>query len=148
MATPRPTTAGQQQIARWCKTQSQPWYLLLNPTGVDSQAFLEHVLPPAAEGAARHSPEKGEIPHWIGESALVIDIQEPLGAKTHLEEEGVVTHPSHSQLYQQLRRYRLKQPIHGIILLLDLAWLLHSEPSEREPLAKQISARLYEVSSI
>ena len=147
MATPRPTTAGQPQIAQWCKTQRQPWYLLLNPTGVDSQAFLEHVLPPAAEGAARHSPEKGEIPHWIGESALVIDIQGPLGAKTHLEEEGDVTHPSHSQLYQQLRRYRLKQPIHGIILLLDLAWLLHSEPSEREPLAKQISARLYEVSS-
>lgn len=59
MATPRPTTAGQPQIAQWCKTQRQPWYLLLNPTGVDSQAFLEHVLPPAAEGAARYSPEKG-----------------------------------------------------------------------------------------
>lgn len=147
MATPRPTTAGPLWIAHWSKTQRQPWYLLLNPTGVDSQAFLEHVLPQAAEQATSHAPGEEELPHWIGESALVIAVQDHLGAKPSQPEERFITHPHHDQLYAQLRRHRLQQPVQGIVLLIDLAWFLHSQPREREPVAKRISAQLHEVSS-
>ena len=140
------TRSMQNWIAQWSKTQHQPWYLLLNPTGVDSQEFLEHVLPKSSDRALFHHQGKGEIPLWITEPALVIEIQDHHEVTPQLEEEKrLATHPGHINLYEQLQRQRLKQPVHGIILLLDLAWFAQSETSEREQVAKRIEAQLHEI---
>ena len=108
------TRSMQNWIAQWSKTQHQPWYLLLNPTGVDSQEFLEHVLPKSSDRALFHHQGKGEIPLWTTEPALVIEIQDHHEVTPQLEEEKrLATHPGHINLYEQLQRQRLKQPVHG-----------------------------------
>ena len=149
----RKTTNCPQKELAWVgplsKAHRQPWYLLLNPNGVAIPAFLEQ----ASRAQPHHAEEADRSFHaWIAEQALIIELRDnkretattwELNANRKADD---APHGHWHSLCEKLRLFRPKHPVHGILLLLDLSWFAHTEPTEQQQLAKRVSRTLREIS--
>ena len=133
-------------LGRQAEQQQKPWYLLLNPLALDSEAWLQQL-----DADSPHSPPWGKVRFHKAHSGTA-HWQAWLGADATLLEprvqDWVSDEPSDdeawSQLYAALRQCRPRRPLHGILILLDPAWLLGPEQhASRE--TRQLVARLQEI---
>ncbi len=128
------------------KAHRQPWYLLLNPNGVATQPFLEPLL----TALPHHAEDADRVFHaWIAEQALIIEHRDnavrPWKPGANRKADGI-TNGHWQSLCEELRRFRPKHPVHGILLLLDLSWFAHADPTEQQQLRKQVLRTLHEIS--
>lgn len=133
-------------LGRQPEQQQKPWYLILNPLALDSEGWLQqldadspHSLP---LGKAQFSKvHSGSVPlqAWLGADATLL---EPRAQDWALDQSS--NDEAWSQLYAALRQCRPRDPLHGILLLLDPAWLLGPE-QHASRVTRQLVARVQEI---
>ena len=133
-------------LGRQPEQQQRPWYLLLNPTALNSEAWLQQL-----DADSAHSPPWGnmrfhkvdsgsaQLQAWLGTEATLLEPRIQDWAQGEVSDEAVW-----AQLYAALRQCRPRAPLHGILLLLDPAWLLSPEQhASRE--TRRLIVRLQEI---
>ena len=133
-------------LGRQPEQQQKPWYLLLNPMALDSEAWLQQLdadsaYPTSLGKVQFHKAHSGSAQWqaWLGAEATLL---EPRAQDWALDESS--DDDAWPQLYAALRQCRPRRPLHGILLLLDPAWLLSPEQhASRE--TRLLAARLQEI---
>lgn len=118
-----------------------PWYLVAGPSGSGKTALLQqlHGTGPSLEfaGAAGGERPTSQLEWHLGDAAVLVDTPGEFleAADPALRE----------QVRQRLLQFRARQPLNGLILVVDLSRLLAMEPEPRRQLARQWRAHLLEL---
>jgi len=132
---------------------SLPWYLMLGLPGSGKSSLLQRSnqpnrLNPKLEPGLRDLAAQQCLDCWLGEEAVVLD---PDGQLLLPEQELPPAERKHERLWWQLlgwlSQQRRRQPLNGLILTVDLAWLAQASVSERKAFAQLIRARLQELAT-
>lgn len=132
-------------------TQYQmPWYLMLGMSG-SGKSSLVHRANLANKLNVRIASELStlsagqQIDCWLGEEAVVIDPKGELLQQSDMSGDG----RKHARLWQHLLKWitanRKRQPLNGLIITLDMAWLSCASVSDRKVFAQILRARLLDI---
>lgn len=131
---------------------AMPWYLVLGLGGSGKSSLIHRANPankinPRLDAALRDHTDPRWVDCWVGEQAVVID---PRGALLEPELDREAHERSHERLWLHLLRWlsehRRRQPLNGLVLTVDLAWLAQAGVAERKAYAQLMRARLQDVS--
>lgn len=137
-----------------------PWYLVLGDKNAGKTSFVTRSdqsfsLTRISKAQARsHQDEDLVYPvdWWISNDAVIIDppgeliVQQPgPGATSSLR--GATEARLWKHLLGWLVQNRSQRALNGLVLVVDLAWLLQATPDQRMDLAHVLRTRLYELSS-
>ncbi|RLM21875.1 type VI secretion protein IcmF [Brenneria alni] len=133
---------------------AMPWYLMIGLPG-SGKSSLVHRANTANKLNVRLSAElrdhaaRQQIDCWVGENAVILDPDGQLLTQPASERE--VKGNKHERLWRHLLGWlaenRKRQPLNGIILTLDLAWLSHAAAADRKAYAQLVRVRLLNVVS-
>ncbi|AIQ99821.1 type VI secretion protein IcmF [Pluralibacter gergoviae] len=129
-----------------------PWYLMLGMTG-SGKSSLVHRANSANKFNVRIASELNalapgqQIDCWLGEEAVVID------PKGELLQQSEMSATGDSEKQQRLWRHLLKwitenrkrQPLNGLVITLDMAWLSCASISDRKVFSQILRARLLDI---
>ncbi|MGL4980013.1 MAG: type VI secretion system membrane subunit TssM [Plesiomonas sp.] len=132
----------------------QPWYLVIGLSGSGKSSLIHRANPanklnPRLEAALRDYAPDLHVDCWVGEQAVMLD---PRGyLLDHSPTRGEKEDNSHERLWLHLlnwlSQHRRRQPLNGVVLTLDLAWLAQAGVAERKAYAQLMRARLQEMSA-
>ncbi|WDY60627.1 type VI secretion system membrane subunit TssM [Pseudomonas sp. PSKL.D1] len=132
-----------------------PWYLVIGAPGAGKTTLIDRsnqqfslTRMAKVQGYAQQAPH--DVNCWFGSDAVIID---PPGAFT-IQGEGDEQKPTlppgtETRLWNHLVGWlvgnRSKQPLNGLVLVVDVTLLLHASDEVRMAHAKQVRARLREL---
>lgn len=131
---------------------AMPWYLMVGLTGSGKSSLVHRANPanklnPKLDAELRDIVSGQQVSSWVGESAVIWDPSGQLLAQPALEDdlEGV----RHARLWQHLLQWlcenRRRQPLNGLVLTVDIAWLAQASVAERKAYAQVMRARLQDI---
>lgn len=138
-------TIGEGKEARY----HLPWYLVLGASGVGKSSLIEHsgqhhALRDVAWARHHASQLPGNIKWWLCDRAVLIEPDGELVAEGQEADEEVAR-----RLWEHavdwLARQRPRQPLDGVVLVLDGAELIRAPASQRQALALLWRRRLREL---
>ncbi len=133
---------------------AMPWYLVLGLPGSGKSSLIHRANPanklnPRLDTELRDVAQGQLVDCWLGEQAVMLD---PAGALlSQAEPELDPQARKHERLWLHLlnwlNEHRRRQPLNGLVLTVDLAWLSAASVAERKAYAQLMRARLQEVSA-
>ncbi|PJG59930.1 type VI secretion system membrane subunit TssM [Aeromonas cavernicola] len=133
---------------------AMPWYLVLGlpssgKTSLIHRANPANKLNPRLDSELREVSHKQMIDCWLGEQAVMLD---PAGELLALgDEEQEKNLEQHHRLWLHLlswlSEHRRRQPLNGLVVTVDLAWLCEASVSARKTYAQLMRTRLQELAS-
>lgn len=150
----------QRFLDRWLATLRQhlgkqalyamPWYLVLGLPGSGKSSLIHRANPanklnPRLDGELREEAQGQQIDCWLGEQAVMLDPDGQLFAEPRGDEGHSAAQRRWHHLLGWLRDNRRRQPLNGLVLTVDLAWLSQASVSERKAYAQLMRARLQEL---
>ncbi|WP_436877926.1 type VI secretion system membrane subunit TssM [Siccibacter turicensis] len=131
-----------------------PWYLMVGLPG-SGKSSLMHRANTANKLNARLTAElrglavEQKVDCWLGEEAVILDPKGELllQSSSDLEPDGLRNERLWQHLLNWLNENRKRQPLNGLVLTLDLAWLSQASVAERKVCAQLLRARLLEITS-
>lgn len=133
---------------------SLPWYLMLGMPG-SGKSSLMHRANSANKLNARLSAElrtaanNQKVDCWLGEDAVIIDPKGELllQATSDLKTEDIKNERLWQHLLEWLNTNRKRQPLNGVVMVLDLGWLSYASVTERKTCAELLRRRLQDIAT-
>lgn len=125
-----------------------PWYMIIGPPGSGKTTALQNAgLDFPLEKEFGRDPLKGvggtrNCDWWITEQAILLDTA---GRYTTQDSNEIADRAGWREFLGQLKRYRRRRPINGVLVAISVADLLHSSEPQREQHATAIRRRLDEL---
>ncbi len=136
---------------------AMPWYLVLGLPGCGKSSLIHRANPanklnPRLDTELRDVAQDQLIDIWLGEHAVILDPAGELLSQSE-PQSGPEQEPlarKHERLWLHLLNWlnesRRRQPLNGLVLTVDLAWLAGASVAERKAYAQLMRSRLQEVS--
>ncbi|AXW86795.1 type VI secretion protein IcmF [Lonsdalea britannica] len=131
-----------------------PWYLTIGLPGSGKSSLIHRAneankLNPHLDAELRDFAAGQEVDCWVGESAIIFDPDGQMMAPSNPDLAPVER--KHERLWTHLLKWlsenRKRQPLNGLVLTLDLAWLSHASVPERKAYAQLIRGRIQEIAT-
>ncbi|MGL5221530.1 MAG: type VI secretion system membrane subunit TssM, partial [Plesiomonas shigelloides] len=132
---------------------AMPWYLVIGLPGSGKSSLIHRANPanklnPRLEAELRDYAADQQIDCWVGEQAVMLDPDGKLLTQAHSGAQE--SERADERLWQHalhwLSSNRRRQPLNGLVLTLDLAWLAQAGVAERQAYAQMMRARLQDIS--
>ncbi|SUB62865.1 Uncharacterized protein conserved in bacteria [Plesiomonas shigelloides] len=132
---------------------AMPWYLVIGLPGSGKSSLIHRANPanklnPRLEAELRDYAADQQIDCWVGEQAVMLDPDGKLLTQAHSGAQE--SERADERLWQHALRWlssnRRRQPLNGLVLTLDLAWLAQAGVAERQAYAQMMRARLQDIS--
>lgn len=131
-----------------------PWYLLLGQEGSGKRSLIlrantANKLDPMLDASLREYASEQQVVCWLGDRAIMLAPRGALLAHTSLHEQAseVQSDALWHHLLAWLTAQKRRQPLAGLVVTIDLAWLSHATVTERKSHAALMRARLQEVAT-
>lgn len=133
---------------------AMPWYLVLGLPGSGKSSLIHRANPanklnPRLDTELRDVAQDQLVDCWLGEQAVMLDPAGVLLSQSEAELDPQAR--KHERLWLHLlgwlNEHRRRQPLNGLVLTVDLAWLSHASVAERKAYAQLMRSRLQEVSA-
>ena len=136
---------------------AMPWYIVLGLPGCGKSSLIHRANPanklnPRLDTELRDVAQDQLIDIWLGEHAVILDPAGELLSQSE-PQSGPEQEPlarKHERLWLHLLNWlnesRRRQPLNGLVLTVDLAWLAGASVAERKAYAQLMRSRLQEVS--
>ncbi|MEN9585245.1 MAG: hypothetical protein RLZZ616_2251 [Pseudomonadota bacterium] len=133
---------------------AMPWYLVLGLPGSGKSSLIHRANPanklnPRLDTELRDVAQEQLVDCWLGEQAVMLDPAGELFSQSEPELDPQAR--KHERLWLHLlnwlNEHRRRQPLNGLVLTVDLAWLSHASVAERKAYAQLMRSRLQEVSA-
>lgn len=133
---------------------AMPWYLVLGLPGSGKSSLIHRANPanklnPKLDTELRDVAQDQLVDCWLGEQAVMLDPAGELLSQPDTDQETLAR--KHERLWLHLlgwlNAHRRRQPLNGLVLTVDLAWLSHASVSERKAYAQLMRSRLQELSA-
>ncbi|MFC3395162.1 type VI secretion system membrane subunit TssM [Brenneria rubrifaciens] len=134
---------------------AMPWYLTIGLAGSGKSSLINRANPanklnPKLDAELREYADDQQVSSWVGESAVIWDPSGQLFAQPKSDDDPAERR--YARLWQHLLQWlnlnRHRQPLNGVVLTLDIAWLAQAGVAERKAYAQVMKARLQEVAAI
>jgi type VI secretion protein IcmF len=146
----------QALVGHWGKgaLYAMPWYLVLGLSGSGKTSLIHRANPanklnPRLDAELRDVANEQAIGIWLGEQAVLLDPSGELLSQPDLKQEPQARR--HERLWLHLLNWlhqkRHRQPLNGLIWVVDLAWLSGASVAERKAYAQLMRARLRDVTT-
>ncbi|EHD20414.1 MULTISPECIES: type VI secretion system membrane subunit TssM [Brenneria] len=131
---------------------AMPWYLTIGLAGSGKSSLIHRANPanklnPKLDAELREFAGGQQVGCWVGESAVIWDPNGQLLAQPELDADALGHR--YARQWQHLLRWlsqnRRRQPLNGLVLTLDIAWLAQAGVAERKAYAQVMRTRLQEV---
>ena len=138
-------------LYRWRRAhlKEQPWFMLLGPSGSGKTSLLNHTQQHALPGDLSGMPRLGEsmgqtedCGFWVNDKAVWIDSSGQWSERESLGEAGF---KAWRKLLAGIRRLRGAAGLDGIVLCIDLKWLMEAKSEQRKRLADSLRGRVLEL---
>lgn len=130
-----------------------PWYLMLGMPGSGKSSLMHRAntankLNTRLSAELRKAAKDQKVDCWLGEEAVIFDPKGELllPAVSDEQVEGIQNEHLWQHLLTWLNTNRQRQPLNGVVMTLDLAWLSFASVSERKTCAQLLRRRLQDVS--
>lgn len=141
----------QRQLGTPAYLYRLPWYMVIGGRKSGKTTFIREGYKlndiTAQDHRRMESAEELRVRCWLGEQAVIIDpagelIEQPV---CDVPEKALLNHRLWKSLLEWLLTERARQPLNGIILIVDLHHLLTATKTQREMYITDIHQRLLEV---
>ncbi len=139
----------QALLGHWGKEAlyTMPWYLVLGLPGSGKSSLIQRANPanklnPRMDAELRDVASDQAIGIWIGQQAVLLDPSGELLLQSESRDERRWLH-----LLHWLNQKRHRQPLNGLVWVVDLAWLSGASVAERMAYAQLMRARLRDVTT-
>lgn len=147
------TRFGQSEGGLWGRLSKRyiyqlPWYLIIgSPGSGKTTALVNSGLDfPLAEkfgkGAIRGIGGTRNCDWWFTDQAVLLDTA---GRYTTQESNAIADRAAWKGFLQLLKRFRVRQPVNGVLVTFSVQELLNSSNAERDVLARTVGQRLAEL---
>lgn len=126
---------------------SMPWYLVIGDKQSGKSELIANSnqpFPLAAE--TKLDPDfvrpTAHFDTWVTDKAVFMDV----AGRYTAQEEPPVDHPGWLQILAQIRKYRPRKPLNGVVVTIDLSDIMLAPPTELAAQADAIKRRLNEIS--
>ncbi|MDZ3992493.1 type VI secretion system membrane subunit TssM [Pseudomonas sp. Teo4] len=139
-----------------------PWYMVVGVEGAGKSSLIDGSEQRFAlsrigevQGRGHQQAEHGAaVGWWISDEAVILDPPgELISHQEHTPGNGAATTPAGAMarrwehLLDWLARTRSRKALNGVVLVIDIASLLHDTPTQRAELARVLRTRLHELSA-
>ena len=133
-------------------SRALPWYLLLGQEGSGKRSLIlranaANKLDPMLDASLREYAAEQQVVCWLGERAIMLSPRG--GLLAHAESPMLAPDDQRDALWHHLLGWiaaqRRQQPLAGLVVTIDLAWLSHASATERKSHAALMRTRLREV---
>jgi type VI secretion system protein ImpL len=129
--------------------REQPWFMLLGSSGSGKTSLLNHTGQNALPGEVAGLPRLGEslgqtedCGFWVNDRAVWIDSSGQWAEREALGESGF---SAWKKLLSGVRRMRGSAGLDGLVLCVDLDWMLKASSEQRKRLADTLRGRVLEL---
>ncbi|MBS1157954.1 MAG: intracellular multiplication and macrophage-killing family protein [Proteobacteria bacterium] len=129
--------------------KEQPWFLVLGAAGAGKTSLLNHTGQNALSGDDNGLPRLGastgqteDCGFWVNDRAVWIDSTGQWAEPGALGESSFV---AWKRLLTGIRRMRRGEGINGLVICIDIAWLLEAGSEQRKRLADTLRGRVLEL---